>query len=137
MMYNEIEDLQEFDTAGSAPYLNMQLVHFGLTLIKNINDFEKALEEWYDLPVVNQMWLDFKAHFTFAQDKLCCVCGPTMRNATFNHQANIKSKLLLDKIFSIPLLHQESVFWKLSPIIIIYNLLKNLPLLHYSKNLQT
>ena len=43
-MYNEIEDLQDLAVAASLPYSDRQILNIGITLIKNMNEFEKAFK---------------------------------------------------------------------------------------------
>ena len=88
MMYNKMEDLQELEVASGMPYSDPQIIALGIKLIKNMSDFEKGLNEWYNWSLVKFTWIDFKTHFTTAQENLLRVCGPTMCNRALNQQAN-------------------------------------------------
>ena len=97
-MYNEVEDLQRLATASFAPYTDRQLVNLGIRLIKNMHDFEKGLDTWYSLPRDSQTWVTFKTHFETAYTALLRLRGPTMRNTSFQQQANAISEKLLATI---------------------------------------
>ena len=64
-MYNEVDDLIELGIAAKNPFTDAQIVKLGVKLIKNMNDFEKGLEEWYALPGPTT-WESFKSHFETA-----------------------------------------------------------------------
>ena len=61
-------------------------------------DLKKGLITWYEIPGVNRNWLQFKTHFTEAQEVLCRVCGPTMQSGFLNQQANLISLQMIAKI---------------------------------------
>ena len=70
ILFNEVEDLKELALASNNPYSDSQILKIGIKLIKNMCDFDKDLRTWYDLPIVDQTWIRFKAHFTQAQTSL-------------------------------------------------------------------
>ena len=88
ILYNDVEELQELATASDSPFSDTQMVNIGVQLIKNFNDYEKGLSEWYDLPNDSKTWANFKPHFENARESLRKVRGITMRNTIFNQQAN-------------------------------------------------
>ena len=69
IIYNEMEDLKQIADAAQLPYTDAQFVNLGICLIKNTNDFDKGLTEWFDLPL-GQTYITFKKHFTKAQTAL-------------------------------------------------------------------
>ena len=81
-----IEELKMMAIDAEIPYSEEQLVSFGITIIKNSDDFEDALAKWYKKS--NKTWKDFKAHFSEAQIELKKVRGPSMRQAGYR-QANM------------------------------------------------
>ena len=94
-MFNKIEDLVSLADAAGMPKTAAQVVNYGIGIIKKTNDFEKALIEWYNLPIHNQTWTQFKQHFTDAQNELRKIRGPKLRDTQF-HQANQVSELKAD-----------------------------------------
>ena len=67
-LYNEVEELKALSIAAESELTEAQLVNIGV--IKNMNYYKRGLETWLSQPVAARTWLDFKAHFTTAQDKL-------------------------------------------------------------------
>ena len=98
IMYNEIEDLKELAQAATAPMTDRQVVNLGLQLIKNTNDFERAIEEWVVKPLVDQTWLNFTPHFEAAHDLLRQVRGNNMRNTIFQRTANSVTETFVNEI---------------------------------------
>ena len=70
ILYNEVEDLQALAVAATIPYLDAQIINLGIKLIKNMNNFDKSLTSWYNLPIADRTWIRFKSHFTLAQSSL-------------------------------------------------------------------
>lgn len=93
-IYRPIEQLQKKATEAAIPYSEAQRLEFGLTLIRNTRDFEKAIGEWNDLP--NQTWTLFKSHFRDAQAQLKEIRGPTMQQAGYHHANMLASQLRVD-----------------------------------------
>ena len=58
-----IEKLKAKAIKAKRPYTEEQLLDFALTIIRNTRDFEKAQEEWGDLPPADKTWKRFKEHF--------------------------------------------------------------------------
>ena len=52
------------------------MLEFGLTIIRNTRDFEKAIGEWNATPI--KIWTLFKTHFRDARTELKDIRGPTM-----------------------------------------------------------
>ena len=69
-LFNEIKDLQELAEAARLLYSDEQVLTLGIHSIKNMNDFEKDLIDWYDKPIVQQTWANFQTHFSTTQEKL-------------------------------------------------------------------
>ena len=92
IIYNEMDNLQQLATAAGLPYSNAQFINLSMRLIKNMNDFDKGLTKWFDLPR-NQTYQTFKNHFTKAQNNIRRVRGPTMQSGILRQQANIMSQL--------------------------------------------
>ena len=65
-----------------------QLVGLGIHLIKNFNDFERGLDDWYAQPLHQKTWANFKTHFEAAYRLLRQRRGPSMKNTVFQQTAN-------------------------------------------------
>ena len=69
-----------------------QVVFLGITLVKNMNDYENALTTWFAKPADTRTWTEFKTHFTAAQDQLRLLRGPTMQSSIIQGQMNALSQ---------------------------------------------
>ena len=49
-IYRPIEQLQKKAIESEIPYTDEQIMEFGLTLVRNARDFEKAIGEWNAVP---------------------------------------------------------------------------------------
>ena len=49
-LFQPIEQLQKKAEEARIPYSELQLLEFGLTIIRNTRDFEKAIGEWNSSP---------------------------------------------------------------------------------------
>ena len=74
IMYNKIKELHQLATAVLLLYTTAQIINIEIKLVKNTNDFEKGLSDWYDKSAKDHTWLNFKEHFTTAQDILLISC---------------------------------------------------------------
>ena len=93
-IYRPIEQLQKKAIEAKIPYSDEQLLEFGLTLVRNTRDFEKAIGEWNAEP--NKTWALFKTHFRDAQTELKEIRGPTMQQAGYHHANMLASQLRVD-----------------------------------------
>ena len=84
-MFNEVDDLPELATAVGMPFSYPQILSIRIRLMKNMQEFDKGLNKWYDLPEIDRTWLPFKTHFANAQEHLCRVRGPTMQSGALNN----------------------------------------------------
>jgi hypothetical protein len=96
LFYNEIEDLVSLTQAANLPKSELQIVNFGLDIIRKTGDFEKALTEWYGRPPAEHTWINFKQHFTAAYRNLKRVRGPTMRNTAYHQAHQLATNLSTD-----------------------------------------
>ena len=94
LLFNEIEDLLEVATQNTNKYTDTQLVNLGVRLVKNMNDFEKGLTDWFAKSAIDRTWKNFKPHFETAYTKLEQVRGLSMKNSVFNQQANSITPIL-------------------------------------------
>jgi len=60
-IYNEIE-LEHLSVAAVNPYSQSQIVSYGLTIIKNTNNFETGIRTWITRPPIEHTWPNFKVH---------------------------------------------------------------------------
>ena len=65
-----IDELAPVATAANNPYSDNQKIQMGLGIVKNTNDFEVALLDWYQRPVADRTYDNFKDHFEEARDLL-------------------------------------------------------------------
>ena len=91
-IYRPIDQLQKKATEAGIPYTPEQILEFGLALIRNTRDFEKALGDW-NTKTGAKTWDEFKAHFRKAQTELKEIRGPTMQQAGYHH-ANMLAQQL-------------------------------------------
>ena len=87
-IFNEIEALAGLGVAANNAFSDMQQVQIGLRIIKNTNDFEKGIQTWYERPVAEHTWQNFKTHFDTARELLRKIRGVDMQNSAFQ-QANL------------------------------------------------
>ena len=90
-LYTAIEDLAELGRAARNPFTPEQLVDIALTVLKNTGDFQQAILEWYQLPLVDQTYPRLKTHFNRHRRLLKKSRGASMQAAGF-HSANQISK---------------------------------------------
>ena len=95
-LYNAVEELQEIAIASQSPYTDKQLVALGMKLIRNMNDYEKARGKWMTKPNADKTWSNFKTHFDEAYQYLINLRGETMKNTSFQQQANLLSQQIID-----------------------------------------
>ena len=85
---NEIKELERLALAGENPMTDKQKVTIGMKIIKNTNDFEDGITDWYKRPVAEHTWDIFKQHFEDARELLRKIRGTDMTNTAY-HQANL------------------------------------------------
>ena len=51
-LYREVEDLEQLSQAANQTYTPQQLINIALHVIKGTNDYQRALETWYDRPAI-------------------------------------------------------------------------------------
>ena len=90
-LFRPIEQLQKKAVEAEIPYSEQQLLEFGLTIIRNTRDYEKAIGEWNASP--NKTWALFKTHFRDAQTELKEIRGPTMQQAGYHHANMLASQM--------------------------------------------
>ena len=88
VLFNMIEELAVTAEAASLPKTLAQLINYGLNAVRKTGEYERALAEWFATPEQDKTWVNFKTHFTDAQQQLRLVRGESMRNTPF-HQANL------------------------------------------------
>ena len=94
IMFNELEELEQVAIAASNPYTSTQLVNIGIKLIKNFNDFDRGLTSWFERPIEQHTFSNFKSHFEREYQALRKVRGPTMKSAIYLQQANAIASVL-------------------------------------------
>jgi hypothetical protein len=99
-LFDQVEDLKKLGDAAQMPYTQQQIINFGVQLIRNTQDFQDGLKEWYGKPTLEKTWTRFKSHFEDEYDKLKLVRGATMQHAGF-HQANFLASQMREEVQSV------------------------------------
>ena len=69
IIYNKMDILQQLATTAGLPYLDAQFINLCIRLIKNMNNFDKGLIEWFELPT-NQTYQVIKNHFAKSKNNI-------------------------------------------------------------------
>ena len=93
-IYDEIEELEHLGVAAVNPYSQSQIVNYGLTIIKNTNNFETGIYTWIARPLTKHTWPNFKTHFEEAHRVLRSVRGMTRRLSAYHHANILASQVL-------------------------------------------
>ena len=73
--------------AARTPYSDVQLVGFGVEILRNTHDFQDGIKSWNRFPAANCTWTNFITHFEQEYQELLELRGPTMQTSTL-HSAN-------------------------------------------------
>ena len=60
-LFNEIDEPKALSIAAEIEYTEKQLVNIGIQLIKNMNDYERGLENWIVKPAALKTWVILKS----------------------------------------------------------------------------
>ena len=90
-LYDAVKNLQQIAKASLNDYTNAQILSIGITLIKNMNYFERGLTDWFVKPKADNTWMNFKAHFEKEYNALKKIRGITMKSTISQQQANAVS----------------------------------------------
>ena len=90
-VFRPIEALKKKAVEAELPYTEPQLLEFGLTIIRNTRDFEKAIGEWNS--TANKTWTLFKTHYRDAQVELKEIRAPTTQHAGYHHANMLASQM--------------------------------------------
>ena len=71
MLFNQIEDAQDFASAARQPYSNNQLLTMAYNLVYTMGLFFDDCKAWNHLPANQKTMDNFKTTFQQAQRKLC------------------------------------------------------------------
>ena len=93
-IYDEIEELEYLGVNVFNPYPMSQLVSYGITIIKNTNNFETGISRWIMRPVNDHTWTNFRTHFEGSHRVIRSVQGTTMQSAAYYHANSLASQLL-------------------------------------------
>ena len=53
-VFDLVEDLQLLAEAAGTPYSELQLVSFGVEILRNTHDFQDGIKSWNRLPITNR-----------------------------------------------------------------------------------
>ena len=87
LVFDLVEELQLLAEAARTPYSEVQLVSFGVEILRNTHDFQDGIKSWNRLPAANRNWANFITHFEQEYQELLKLRGPTMQSSTL-HSAN-------------------------------------------------
>ena len=87
LVFDLVEELQLLAEAARTPYSEVQLVSFGVEILRNTHDFQDGIKSWNRLPTTNRNWTNFITHFEQEYQELLELRGPTMQSSTL-HSAN-------------------------------------------------
>ena len=97
---NLIEDLEIIAEAARNSKSDTQLVNYGIDLVRDTGEFETSLLTWFARPDNDQIWENFKSHFTLAHIEVAKVRDTSMRGTVF-HQANATVEALTAEMVHI------------------------------------
>ena len=100
VVFEEVEELEKLATAAGNPYTPIQIVQFGLQIIKNTKDFEDGIKAWNALPLGQKNWINFQMHFEREHRALKEIRGATMQSTAY-HQANYLAEQVLQEVRSV------------------------------------
>jgi hypothetical protein len=100
VVYEEVEELEKLAEAAGNPYTPIQVVNFGLQIIKNTKDFEDGIKAWNALPLGQKNWMNFKLHFEKEHRALKEIRGATMQSTAF-HQVNYIAEQVLQEVRNV------------------------------------
>lgn len=63
LLFNDVENMVELSNVATANLTVSQQITLGIHLIKNTNNFETALTNWYAKPAAEKTWLNSKTYF--------------------------------------------------------------------------
>ena len=87
LVFDLVEDLQLLADAAGTLYSELQLVSFGVEILRNTHDFQDGIKTWNRLPVENKNWATFITHFEAEYQELLELRGPSMNTSSL-HSAN-------------------------------------------------
>ena len=96
VVFNEIEELARLGGAANNPFSDMQQVQIGLRIIKNTNDFEQGIQDWYGRPAAEHTWQNFKTHFETARELIKQIRGADMQNSSFQRANMVAQEVRAD-----------------------------------------
>ena len=95
-IYDETKELENLGDTVVNLYLQSQTVNYGLTMIKNMNNFETGIRTWITRPAIEYMWTNFKTYFEEAHRVLRLVRGITIQSSAYHHANVLASQALLE-----------------------------------------
>ena len=74
-------------------YTLQQLPHFGLTIFRNTQEFEKGLGDCENKAAFSKTWPNFKDLFQALEKELKAIRGPTIQQASYHHANMLANQL--------------------------------------------
>ena len=94
IIFNNLDELKQVVMLSNNLHTGTYIVNIGIRLIKNFNDFEKGLTEWFDQLAIQHTLFNFKTHYEREYQALKRVRGTTMRSTSYFHQVNTITVIL-------------------------------------------
>ena len=95
VVYETIEDLMDMGAAAGNPFTQRQAVNIAMAIINRTGRFETDLRTWFDRPVGQQTWVNFKQHFTNAHKAMKKLNQLKVGNTMEFQQANVIQQMVL------------------------------------------
>ena len=92
LLFDQIDEGQEYAAAGNEPYSDPQLVRIGYHLIETTKHMELACRDWRAKPAADKTWANLKIHMKAAHLDL----GLTTTTDTGGYGANQAAKQAID-----------------------------------------
>ena len=98
-IFVQVKDAVTLAAAGQAPYYNAQILGIACTLIFNTGLFTDTCRDWWQQPVNEHNWVNFKVEFATAHHEWRD--SQVTSNQAGYHNANSKMKIQQDTVIEI------------------------------------
>lgn len=87
LIFDLVEELQLLAEAAGTPYSKLQLISYGVDILRNTHDFQDGMKSWNRLPAANHNWATFITHLERKYKELLELRRPSIQSSTL-HSAN-------------------------------------------------
>ena len=85
--------MQLLAEAAGTPYSELQLISFGVEILRNTHDFQDGIKSWNRLTTANRNWATFIKHFEQEYQELLELRGPSMQSSVLHSANSIVQKM--------------------------------------------